>query len=245
MLDINGKKKGLFIVMNSLDHLLENLKWFDTVFLSQYLGLDKQSEKKLPISFNFFALPLKKEFLLATSLLPFILLALFIPSVDPRFDFLRFPILTMIGLLVYAIIRKRQVKAHLGIETDSQANQQIIISQSGITLPPFLTSNSGTSQSIGREEIAQLRFDWHSYHNSNQKERKRAHSLVIRLKQGKSYRLSSMVYPLRSLLYLAIFFDYPIVMQETKPPKERLVSFLLALGASVLLLNLWMIFISP
>ncbi|MCG9754764.1 hypothetical protein L1D40_05890 [Shewanella insulae] len=231
--------------MNSFDHLLENLKWFDTVFLSQYLGLDKQSTKKLPISFNFFALPLKKECLLATSLLPFILLALFIPSVDPRFDFLRFPILTIMGLLVYAIIRKRQVKAHLGIEADSQANQQIIISQSGITLPPFLTSKSGTPQSIGREDIVQLQFDWHSYQNSNQIECKRAHRLVIKLKRGESYSLSSMAYPLRSLLYLAIFFDYPIVMEESTPPKERLGSFLLALGASVLLLNLWMIFISP
>ncbi len=42
---IKGKKKGLFIEMNSLNHLLENLKWFDTVFLSQYLGLDKQIEE--------------------------------------------------------------------------------------------------------------------------------------------------------------------------------------------------------
>ncbi|WP_269768273.1 hypothetical protein [Shewanella marisflavi] len=38
---IKGKNKGLFITMNSLNHLLENLKWVDTVFLSQYLGLDK------------------------------------------------------------------------------------------------------------------------------------------------------------------------------------------------------------
>ena len=42
---IKGKKTGLFIAMNSLNHLLENLKWVDTVFLSQYLGLDKQSEE--------------------------------------------------------------------------------------------------------------------------------------------------------------------------------------------------------
>ncbi|WP_428614313.1 hypothetical protein [Shewanella sp.] len=31
--------------MNSLNHLLENLKWVYTVFLSQYLGLDKQIEE--------------------------------------------------------------------------------------------------------------------------------------------------------------------------------------------------------
>ncbi|WP_417606834.1 hypothetical protein [Oceanimonas baumannii] len=232
--------------MGSLKHLLENLKWFDVTFLSQYYGLDGKSEKKLPISFNFFALPLNQELVLTTSLIPFILLMLIIPSIDARFDFLRFPILTVIGLLVYAIIRKKRVKSHLGMRVDDEANNHIIISHSGLTLPPFLTGKStASSQKINREEVAHLQFDWHGYHNSNQRECKRAHRLLIKLKQGQEYSLSGMAYPLRSLLYLAIFFSYPVVMQESTPPRERLGIFVLGVGMTVLLFNLLMIFITP
>ncbi|TKB51567.1 hypothetical protein FCL40_03150 [Ferrimonas sediminicola] len=228
--------------MTSLKQLLENLKWFDITFLSRYYGLDRGSEITLPISIHGFALPFKKELLLALALVPFLLLALTLPPVDPKLDLWRLPILTALGLLVYALIRKRQVKAHLGIRVDDNANRHIVVSHSGITLPKFLT---GRSTAMARDEIAHLQFDWHSYQNSHQIERKRAHGLLIKLKQGQQYRLSGMAYPLRSLLYLAIFFDYPIIMQENPPPRERLGVFALGLGVTVLLLNLFMVVISP
>lgn len=227
--------------MKSLKHLQENLQWFDITFLSQYYGLDSKREIKLPISLHFFALPASKELLLASSLLPLLLVALIIPTIDPKIDFLRFPILTVIWLLIYAVMRKRQVKAHLGINTDDQTNSQMIINNLAITLPQHLT---GEPIAFAKEDIEHLRFDWHCYHDSNQVERKRAHALLIKLKQGQEFKLSSMVYPLRSLLYLAIFFDYPIVMQENKPPKERIVTFFIGFAITIFIFNILMIFIT-
>ncbi len=67
--------------------------------------------------------------------------------------------------------------------------------------------------------------------------------MTVKLKNGREYRLSGTAYPLRSLLYLAIFFDYPLQLIEASPAKERLIQFAIGLAFSVLMLNLVMIFI--
>ncbi|GIU52562.1 hypothetical protein TUM4438_45600 [Shewanella sairae] len=227
--------------MKSLKHLQDNLQWFDFTFLSQYLRLDSQSEEKLPVSFNFFRLPLIKELLLGSSLLPFLLTALIIPSIDPKMDFLRFPILTVLWLILYIAIRKKIIKAHLGIDTQDKANSLIIINDTAITLPRFLT---GGPIAFAKTDIKHLQCFWDSYHDTHQIQRKRAHTIAITLYNGQEYQLMGMAYPLRSLLYLAIHFNYPLVMQQRKPPKEPIMTFAMRFTVAVVMFNLLMLLIN-
>ncbi|MGI2855502.1 hypothetical protein ACRTDR_15070 [Shewanella algae] len=220
--------------------LLNDRKWFDLAFSGKYANLDWGSEITLPITLSFFTLPWRKELPLLLSLVPVIVLATLLAPALETTQLLLLPACSVIWFLIYIQVRKSQILAQLGVKRSAKEERQIRINQTHIFLPQYLT---GTATAVAKEDIVSMVFHWVGYHDSHQLERKRAHAVTVKLKNGREYRLSGSAYPLRSLLYLAIFFDYPRELIEVLPAKERLIQFAMGLAFSVLMLNLVMIFI--
>ena len=214
-------------------------KWFDRTFTGKYTNLDLGSEITLPISLSFFTLPWRKELPLLLSLVPVIVLATLLAPFMGKVQLL-LPACSVIWFLIYIQVRKGRILTQLGVKSRAKDERQIRINQTHIFLPQYLT---GKATAVGKEDIASMVFHWVGYHDNHQIERKRAHALTVKLKNGREYRLSGTAYPLRSLLYLAIFFEYPLELIEDSPAKERLIQFAIGLAFSVLMLNLVMIFI--
>ncbi|WP_335900848.1 hypothetical protein [Shewanella algae] len=224
----------------TLKALLNDCKWFDRTFTGKYTNLDLVSEITLPISLSFFTLPWRKELPLLLSLVPVIVLATLLAPFMGKVQLLLLPACSVIWFLIYIQVRKGRILTQLGVKSSAKDERQIRINQTRILLPQYLT---GATTAVAKEDIASLVFHWVGYHDNHQLERKRAHALTVKLKNGREYRLSGTAYPLRSLLYLAIFFDYPLQLIEALPAKGRLIQFAIGLAFSVLMLNLVMIFI--
>ncbi|WP_221055139.1 hypothetical protein [Shewanella algae] len=220
--------------------LLNDCKWFDRTFTGKYTNLDLVSEITLPISLSFFTLSWRKELPLLLSLVPVIVLATLLAPFMGKVQLLLLPACSVVWFLIYIQVRKGRILTQLGMKSSAKDERQIRINQTRILLPKYLT---GATTTVAKEDIASLVFHWVGYHDNHQLERKRAHALTVKLKNGREYRLSGTAYPLRSLLYLAIFFDYPLQLIEALPAKERLIQFAIGLAFSVLMLNLVMIFI--
>ncbi|WP_420787907.1 hypothetical protein [Shewanella chilikensis] len=219
--------------------LLNDYKWFDRTFTGKYANLDLGSEITLPISLSFFALPWRKELPLLLSLVPVIMLATLLASFMGK-GHLLLPACSAIWFLIYIQVRKSRILTQLGVKSSAKDERQIRINQTHIFLPQYLT---GTTIAIAKEDIASLVFHWVDYHDSHQLERKRAHTATVKQKNGREYHLSGMAYPLRSLLYLAIFFGYPVTLLQASPKAEGLIRFATLLAISVLTLNVVMLFV--
>ncbi|WP_152608454.1 hypothetical protein [Shewanella sp. ECSMB14102] len=123
------------------------------------------------------------------------------------------PACSVIWFLIYIQVRKGRILTQLGVKSSA------------------------------KEDIASMVFHWVGYHDNHQIERKRAHAVTVKLKNGREYRLSGMAYPLRSLLYLTIFFGYPVTLLQVSPQAEHLIHFATLLAISVLTLNAVMLFV--
>ncbi|MCE9789783.1 hypothetical protein [Shewanella chilikensis] len=219
--------------------LLNDCKWFDRTFTGKYANLDLGSEITLPISLGIFTQPWRKELPLLLSLVPVIALTTLVAPFIGKIQLL-LPACSIIWFLIYIQVRKGRILTQLGVKSSAKDERQIRINQARIFLPQYLT---GTPASIAKGDIAGLVFHWVGYHDSHQRERKRAHAVTVKLKNGRQYRLAGMAYPLRILLYLAIFFGYPVTLLEASPKAERLIRFAALLAISVLTLNVVMLFV--
>ncbi|PWF63469.1 hypothetical protein CBX96_10055 [Shewanella sp. BC20] len=224
--------------MNSLKYMLNDLKWFDISFKSKFFRIRLEDEFRLPVSLGFTALPLRQELLLLSSAIPVLLLGLVLSRVGSVAVLIAAGGITLIWLLTYLSWRKRWVWRQLSInKAELDANTQLIFNRHCIRLPQHICGGNST---IPRVEIEKITFHWVSYFSEMQK-RNRVHGVTINLHNGKHYQLSGMAYPHRSLLYLAIFFDYPVELIEQPPPRERLVIMVIALAVITSLFNLVMI----
>lgn len=226
--------------MTPFKSLLNDRKWFDLAFSGKYANLDLGSEITLPITWSFFTLPWRKELPLLLSVIPVIMLATLLAPVLETTQLLLLPACSVIWFLMYIQVRKSRILAQLGVKQSAKEERQIRINQTHIFLPQYLT---GATTAVAKEDIVSLVFHWVGYHDNHQLERKRTHALTVKLKNGREYLLSGSAYPLRSLLYLTTFFDYPLELIEASPAKERLIQFAMGLAIGVLMLNLVMIFI--
>ncbi|MEL4427543.1 hypothetical protein AAEH84_17325 [Shewanella indica] len=218
---------------------LNDCKWFDSTFTGKYANLDLGSEITLPISLSFFSLPWRKELPLLLSLVPVIALATLVAPFIGKVQLL-LPACSVIWFLIYIQVRKGRILTQLGVKSSAKDERQIRINQTHIFLPQYLT---GATTAVAKEDIASMVFHWVGYHDNHQIERKRAHAVTVKLKNGREYRLSGMAYPLRSLLYLTIFFGYPVTLLQVSPQAERLIHFATLLAISVLTLNAVMLFV--
>lgn len=186
---------------------LDDKSWFYNLHIKGMRSFNAQSDVSLYVANIAYPLPLG----ISLSLLIFMVGLTVLPLNFPNTELARVLVLINVGLLpIYLIGRYWLVRRHYGIS----GTLRCYVSQQRLAIPAnaIIKKPLGTLE-LQRDDIARLTVKYksqmHRLHVRNH-----ITACDIKLKNGEVITLNAMYFPLKQIVYLLRFFDYPMTTQH-------------------------------
>lgn len=186
---------------------LNSRGWFENTYFKGKDQLSASSNIKLKVTAIFYPLPFLVEAfffigLLFMAVFPFINKSLLLFQFEPiTFFWVYLPTVPCYILLRYILIK-------LYYRLDSKLH--CVINKDNIEIPTNRIIDEPNGQLVlAKEEIKNIKIHYFSSTN-DRKSSYRACEFLITTKLGKSIKLKLDYFPLQQMLYLLIYFDYPL-----------------------------------
>lgn len=188
---------------------LDDRHWFKDVYFKGKQNLNINSDITLRIITLFYPLGAAKQGLLSLGLLLCGALPFITPSAIANYpDFPDVPLAVVIfNVLVipaHLLLRRYLIKGQYGL-ADSQ---YLKVNQRRIALSSLI--RDGALPQVGHQEVDKYNISEISVEYGAKRRRYHVHAIQIRLTTGETITLKNVYYPLKHLLYLMVYFDYPI-----------------------------------
>ena len=189
---------------------LSDRLWFDRRTQDRYKNIRNSDVVKLNLTTAFLPLSIKSEVFLGSIIFVILPIVFYLFSFDKKVYSIGVPLVVIASVVLYIFLRRNAIKRRYNIHQ----KQNVEVSLSSIRLPAVITKKNDTLD-LFKASLRNIEVYWWFVMYSDGREN-RVWRIDFLLNNGDKFSLSGFAMPLKSILYLLIFFDYPVEFIESK-----------------------------